>query len=156
MRSLLFSHKKSAEKVRKSQHYNFATTVRKSIKVSKCTIPKQNVKRSDTRNMLIRDFGLFLQYFSTPLFVTHCRIVSFQGLRVRLTVSAFTDKLSAESGLPGLSLLECMLIILNGTCFMLLECFVLSLKGRPSNTLIMWKSYEMRLSPSLPQHGKCP
>ena len=32
LRSLLFSHKKSVEKVRKSRHKNFATKVRKSIK----------------------------------------------------------------------------------------------------------------------------
>ena len=59
--------------------------------------------------------GFFARLFNTswPLFVTHSRIVSFQG--VRLIVFAFSDnlsaenyKLSAESGLPGLSFLECM------------------------------------------------
>ena len=59
--------------------------------------------------------GFFARLFNTswPLFVTHCRIVSFQ--RLRLIVFAFSDnisaenyKLSAESGLQRLQLLECM------------------------------------------------
>ena len=55
------------------------------------------------------------------LFVTHFRIVSFQG--PRLIVFAFSDnlsaenyKLSAESGLPGLSFLECMHLFLYLKC----------------------------------------
>ena len=59
--------------------------------------------------------GFSTRLFNTswPLIVTHCIIVSFQGLR--LIVFAFSDnpsaensKLSAESGRPGLVLLECM------------------------------------------------
>ena len=47
--------------------------------------------------MIIRDFGLFARLFNTswPLFVTHCRIVSFQGLT--LIVFVFSDNLSAEN-----------------------------------------------------------
>ena len=60
--------------------------------------------------------GFSARLFNTswPLFVTHCRIVSFQGLR--LIFFAFSDnlsaenyKLSAQSGLQRLQLLECML-----------------------------------------------
>ena len=67
------------------------------------------------RTCLSDILGFFARLFNTswPLFVTHNRIVSFQG--VRLLVFAFSDnlsaenyKLSAESGLPGLSFLECM------------------------------------------------
>ena len=65
--------------------------------------------------MIIRDFGLFARLFNTswPLFVTHCRIVSFQGLRLIVFCVLRQSccgkfEFSAESGHPGHPLLGCM------------------------------------------------
>ena len=110
-------------KVRKSQRQNFATKVRKSIKSFKMYHLKEKCKKiwnQERSNMSIRYFGLFCKTCNTswPLFVTHCRIVSFQGLRLKVFTfsdnpSAENSKLSAESGRQRLQLLECIKRFIN-------------------------------------------
>ena len=85
------------------------------------------------------DFFARLFNTSWPLFVTHCRIVSFQG--VRLIVFAFSDnlsaenyKLSAESGLPGLSFLECMSWMFPTNTFLLTQTAYTTILAAPSST----------------------
>ena len=58
----VFDLKKSADKVHKSQRQKCVN----QSKVQKCIIRKQNIKRSETKNML-SEIWAFLQDFSTQL-----------------------------------------------------------------------------------------
>ena len=90
--------KNSADKMRKSWHKNFATKVPKSIKSLKMHHSKAKCIKLWHQEHVNQRFSAFCQRLfktSGPLFVTHCRIVSFQGLR--LIVFAFSENLSAEN-----------------------------------------------------------
>ena len=84
--------------------------VRKSIK----SLKHGSLKAKDLKPRTY--FGLFYKTFQFLLncFLTHCRIDSFQILRLIVlalshNLSAEKSKLSVESGIKGLLLLECML-----------------------------------------------
>ena len=84
--------KNSAEKMRKSWNKNFATKVPKSIKSLKMHHSKAKCIKLWHQEHVNQRFSAFCQRLfktSGPLFVTHCRIVSFQGLR--LIVFAFSE-----------------------------------------------------------------
>ena len=77
----------------------------------KCIIQKQNVKRSETKNFYASLFNT--KSSDWPLFITHCRIDSWQILRLIViafweNLSAENSKLSADSGIHGIPLLECL------------------------------------------------
>ena len=72
---------------------------RKIAKIGKTklrqSINSLKMHHSKVKCQKILDFSAKLFNTSWPLFATHCRIVSFQGLR--LIVFAFSDNLSAEN-----------------------------------------------------------
>ena len=72
---------------------------------------KSIVWKQETKNMLIIRYLVFCKTFQHILTVTHCRIESCQALRLIDNLSAENSKLYADSGIHGIPLLECMILL---------------------------------------------